>query len=604
MPRIFVPGPSVNPSIGSPAEFIKQIANTTNRFRENAQRDTLLENNKLFRDRTADLAERSQAFTEAEPERARAEAQFLRDQANADAKLYLEATQGAGGSILPQFLSRPEVQADFSKLGISNPDEQAAYVKQIPEFRALFSNPTRAGNTALEARIASGGSLEQGQKAQQGAIDSIFGAQLDPKLAAEVMKQRNASSNALIGGLFKGINGTGKSGTPVQSAPSQQAEEELRDTLTGRMKISDARGGGVVDTVAGWFGIGDPTRSTWDVGMRNLDQADVDRVVGTYGDRYPQHAIVGGMRSIVDPDDGTIDQKKWQNILNDPESKDAAAFETEVENWQKKAERTRGGTTSPIAGLSAREIFSLADGLQRSQDARNTDIIRRTSPQEATFESRLAAFRSLTGQPSAATAPTADTPRQGPGGGGNSNTSGTGSAGLDSLINPAGVQEGNSPGTPADINTPDQIFPNTAPPGTAPPVVDNQLFNSAVADNPNLPGLIAAANGGPAPISQGPVSPNDANKIFTAQNAAFERDSAATKQTSTQKDEESLQSLIARTTPPTDLRDMSSRERSVGLTEAKKLLAAGVISRDDAPSGGTLNDKLLIAYLQHINQNK
>lgn len=603
MPKVFVPGPRVNPSIGSPAEFLKQFSGTVNNIRTGNQRDQELENIKLFRDRTADLAEQRQAFVEGEPDRKKAEDLFKREQANSDAKLFLEATQGAGGSLLPQFLKRPEVQADFAKLGILDPEEQAAYVRQIPEFRALFSNPTRAGNAALQARIDSGGSLEQAQAAQQGAIDSIFGAQLDPKLAAEVMKQRNTASNALIGSLFKGINGTGKSGTPVQGSPSQQAEEELRDTLTGRMNISDARGGGIVDTVAGWFGIGDPTRSTWDIGMRNLDQGDVDRVVGTYGDRYPQHAIVGGMRSIVDPDDGTIDQQKWQNILNDPESKDAIAFEAEVKRWQNKAERTRGGTTSAITGLSARQIFGLADALQQSQDARNTDIIRRTSPQEATFESRLAAFRNLTGQPSSVTAPTTDTPRQGSGGGGNSNTGGTGSKGLDSLIN-VGVQEGNSPGTPADINAPPQIFPNTAPPGTAPPVVDNQLFNSAVVDNPNLPGLVAAANGEPAPISQGYVSPNDANKLFTAQNAAFERDSAVAKQTNIQKDEESLQSLIARTTPPTDLRDMTSRERRVGLTEAKKLLAAGVISRDDAPSGGTLNDKLLIAYLQHINKNK
>lgn len=604
-PKVFVPGPSIGfPNFGTPQQFIEGISDTINDFRTNAQRDRQIEDTKLFREQSLDLDERKIAFDEAAPERAKAEALFKRKQENDDAKLFLQATKGAGGSLVPQFLNRPEVKADFAKLGISDPAEQEAMLREIPQFRALFSNPTTAGQTALEDRIASGGSLEQGRTASQGAIDSIFGAQLDPKLAAEEMKQRNATSNALIGSLFKaGLGGTGgRSGSAVQGSPSQLNEEELRDVLTGRMKIEDARGGGWVDAAMNLFGGVDETRDTFDILKRDLDQGDVDRLIGTYGNRYPQNAIVGAMRSIVNPDEGTVDQEKWQNILNDPDSDSAKAFTTEIQNWQAKAERTRGGTAA-LSGMSARDIFTIADGLQQANDARNTDIIRRTSPQEATFESRLAAFRSFTGQPSSVTAPT-DTPRQGPGSGGNSNAGGTGSKGLDSLINPAGVQEGNSPGTAADINEVPQIFPNTAPPGTTPPVVDNQLFASAQTDNPNVPALLESlATGGAAPISQGPVSNTDANKIFTAQNANFVRDEAIAKKTGAEKDEESLQSLIARTTPPEDLRDVTPRERKVGLVEAKKLLKEGKISRDDAPSGGTLNDKLMISYLRYKNAN-
>jgi hypothetical protein len=603
-PKVFVPGPSIGfPNIGTPQQFIQGISGTINDFRTNAQRDQQLEDTKLFRDQSLELDKQKQAFTEAEPERAIAEALLKREQDNADAKLFLQARDSAGGSLLPQFLARPEVQAEFKRMNISDQAEQAALVKQMPEFLQLFSNPITAGNTALENRIASGGSLEQGRTASQGAIDSIFGPQLDAKLAAEEMKQRNATSNALMASLFKGgLSGTGgRSGSAVQGSPSQINEEELRDVLTGRMNIEDARGGGWVDAAMNLFGGVDETRDTWDVLKRDLDQGDVDRLIGTYGNRYPQNAIVGAMRSIVNPDEGTIDQKKWQNILNDPESDSAIAFKNEIESWQAKSERTRGGT-SAFSGMSAKDIFTIADGLQQANDARNTDIIRRTTPQEASFESRLSAFRRFTGQPSSATAPT-DTSRQGPGSGGNSNAGGTGSPGLDRIL-AVDPKEGSSPGTPADFNEAPQIFPQTAPPGTTPPVVDNQLFNSAQVNNPNVPALLESlATGGPAPISQGPVSTNDANKIFTAQNANFVRDEAIAKKTGAEKDEQSLQSLIARTTPPEDLSGMTPRERKVGLVEAKKLLKEGKISRDDAPSGGTLNDKLMISYLRYKNAN-
>ena len=55
---------------------------------------------------------------------------------------------------------------------------------------------------------------------------------------------------------------------------------------------------------------------------------------------------------------------------------------------------------------------------------------------------------------------------------------------------------------------------------------------------------------------------------------------------------------------PDDLRGLSKETRDEALASAKALLSRGVISYDDAPRGGTLNHKLLIAYRRYLKKNK
>ena len=55
---------------------------------------------------------------------------------------------------------------------------------------------------------------------------------------------------------------------------------------------------------------------------------------------------------------------------------------------------------------------------------------------------------------------------------------------------------------------------------------------------------------------------------------------------------------------PADLRGLSSTQRNATLTKAKALLKKGKISYDDGPEGGTLNDKLIIAYRKYIADQK
>jgi hypothetical protein len=56
---------------------------------------------------------------------------------------------------------------------------------------------------------------------------------------------------------------------------------------------------------------------------------------------------------------------------------------------------------------------------------------------------------------------------------------------------------------------------------------------------------------------------------------------------------------------PTNLKTISNKERPRMLLAAKQLLREGKISYDDAKgSGGTLNDKLLIAYLKHVEAQR
>ena len=523
-PRIFVPGPGVNPNlIGSPAQYLSNIASIANNRRTNQTARERTANQKLFQDATLDLNTRKQEFAEAEPDRKKAEALYLREQGNLRAQEQLAALNNTGGSLRDQFISNPQTQEYFAAQGITDPAQQVAMVDEIiaksAKNKKIFSDPNVQAKAAYEYVIQNKGTLAEAEAARN-SVYSQWGT-LDKDLAKSMMSTGNAG---IPGGTGKNsiFGSSGKSGSAVQAAPSALDEEKLLDTTMERLKIENDRSTPIVDPILNWLGWGDPTRSTADVFDRDLAKADVMDLIGTYGGEYPTNAIASALKTIVNPRDGTVDQDKWRAIMADePDNQYAEAFRTELSKQQRVDERTRGGS-NPLAGMSSDQIFKFYSDAQAAQDSRNMEIASRTIPQADTFEDRFKLFRSATGQPNGAAAATVnqDNARQGGEGGSNTPSTSTGSAALDSLITPVGAQEGNSPGTAEDFNTPDQIFPNTAPPGTTPPGASLEISQPAFAGNQdNLDKILTGIQTGQEPFSQGPVSPDQLGKIFAARQA-------------------------------------------------------------------------------------
>jgi len=442
MPRVFVPGPSIGFNPGNPQQYIGGITDIANENRRNRLFADRTEETALANKNINDLNVRKQLFTEGANARARKEKLFAEEQENKKALSDLASVDASGFSFVDTFLQRPEAVAALESQGIKGDEAQRKYVTDLSKNdKSLWSDPNKIGDQAYRNVLEAGGNKTRANAARTEAL-SIW--KTLPKDFATKLIDTSNPLGSTAGGTGKLFSG-GKQGSAVQAAPAQKAEEDLRDIITERYGVEASRNTPVIDGILSYFNVGDKTRSTFDFGARDLDEGDIDRLVGTYGNDYPQHAIVGAMRSIVDPDDGTVDQKKWRAILDDPDSKTAIAFTAEIKDWQAKAERTRGGNA--LSGMTAKEILSIGNDLQRSQDARNMNIIGRTSPQASDFATRLAALNASF--PGAVTNNT----RQGDDQGGvetpevvtETDKTSTGSVGLDNLF-AAGVQEG-PPGT-------------------------------------------------------------------------------------------------------------------------------------------------------------
>jgi len=396
MPRIFVPGPSVNPSIGSPAEFIKQIANTANRFRTNQQRDDELENIKLFRQQTQDLNERKQDFTEAEPERARAEALFQREQSNQRAKEQSAAVGGAGGSRIDPFLKNPETQDFFKSQGITDPAEQRRMVEEIhAKDRSIFSNSKVAGQTAFDSIVAGGGSLAEAEAARAAAIRQIFPTPLSDDLAGKlIIKPDGGVSTSKLFGSGKGTSAT----APLQGIPNQISSEELQKLLNDKLGVEGNR--------FSLFGFR-PTDNEFLGGAHDLEESDVASLQGQFARDLRPETIQRVLLAVGDPKDGTV--KFNPKDMSPKEKEDFLSLGKELEAKANEGRAQYG----PLAGLSVADIQRLEQDRFRQIADFNTGIINQTSVQNKTYEDRLNALRKSLGQPNGAAAAELNNTRQG-----------------------------------------------------------------------------------------------------------------------------------------------------------------------------------------------
>ena len=452
-PKIFVPGPSVSPNIGTPAQYLSNINRVAENLRNERLKTQQLEQDRLFQQQQNDLANRKQIFLEGAPDRERAELEYQREQESQRALAALDVAQNAPFAFADTFMQNPETQKIFASLGITDPEAQRSkildYAKQNPN---LFRDPTQYYNKVYRGVLENKGTREEAKAEATEAVGRIFRT-LDPSIVSKLLDTGSTGAATLFGKLFSGGSGGGSSKFP-QGLPNLKDQEEFIDVLQGRMNIEKARGGGVVDTIADIFNIGDSTRSTFDFFDRDLDRGDVQRYIAAYGGEYPHYAIVGALRSVLaDPDDGTISQEVHNNILNNPDSQDARDFRTAISQWQANAERR--GMGNQLSSLGADEVLGLVAAMEGRRNSYNSDLISRTSPQAASFADRLSGFRNYIGAPAAAAAQQGPVinpnraqnqpqPAEQPQPGGTS----TGSAALDGLINqaPAGNPNARAPG--------------------------------------------------------------------------------------------------------------------------------------------------------------
>lgn len=325
--------------------------------------------------------------------------------------------------------------------------------------------------------------------AQSAAAPELGFTKMSDAMALKMMDSRNATANSLISSMF----GSNKSTGLVEPQLNALNQQELSDILTGKLDVEDSRGGGFIDTAVDTIFGGDPTRSTFDFWSRDLDQQDITRMKGVFPD-IPDSALIGALNTVVDPDDGTIDQDQWLEIMKGDTSKPGAAkdFQTAALAVQDRIERKKGSGGAAVAGMSFGDIFKLSDALTTARDNRNLQLANRTAFQNDSYGDR---FNFIFGAPQQAAEQTGDT------------TDGTGSAGLDSLTQTAAVdpKEGSSPGGELNLVDETKVPTNLFPPGlqeTLP--VQNEITNQIFPNNPNLDN----------DFSRGAVSPQDSLKLF------------------------------------------------------------------------------------------
>ena len=215
MPRIFVPGPNVNPSIGSPLGYLQGIQKIFADSERNNLFQERTENTKLFQDATTALNERKQDFTEAAPARTEAlrVAALARDTDKVNTvQNFAEGAQYAGGDRFDSI--RGELLKDPRFAGLDEAGQLAAqneYILKNPtsvtppkQFRETLRKGLASTGKFTAAELETVVANEVNRRYPTGDADLVKAQLLKPKdLGASA-----GSNNVTIGGkLFSGTKG-------------------------------------------------------------------------------------------------------------------------------------------------------------------------------------------------------------------------------------------------------------------------------------------------------------------------------------------------------------------------------------------------------------
>lgn len=602
-PRIFVPGPSVRPVFGNPAQYIKGIGDTIEGFDRRRIMDERTAADKLFKEQTTALNERKQDFVESAPERDEAlRLQNLERDADKFKTVlnYAEGAQYAGGDRLAESNIDGLLGQDPRYQKLDDAGKLAARNKYILDNPSLMTDPREFAKTLTAGLTQSGkftGDEIRTAVAQQvaeryptGDKDLVKAQLRDPK----DYLGSGTTNNVTVGSDGRIFSTGGSRGRPkLINDPSSQAQRDE-----------------VVDSIASGFAVAEKTgHLPWFLGGGRLE------IPG--GNLNISKQDIEGMVGIMATEGGIVSPTAMQNVLvpgialtSKGELKEDYDYRTGPGKQKliaaaKKAQATEerlltaGGDISAAGQAAGGRIFSLADATNAA-NKHNEALLSTLTPQALSDEGIVSSFLdSLGGQtqpgkvapPSegGVTTPQADAPIL--------------PAAATAAVDPVQAEylrqaqiDGGSPNAPASLGSTDA------------PVFDvgGDVPEERVRDN--ILGLIESAT----PPTPHAIAGNIFNTV--AENAPKVFDTATTAAsdlaeslTAPGRSEVTGVDIDERMTPTPgesaeDLSNVDLEDRSAALVEAKKLLQEGKISYDDAGrgTGGTLNDKLLIAYRKYL----
>ena len=268
-PRIFVPGPGVNPGlIGSPAQYMRNIANIADSRRRDRQAANQLAQQKAYQDASLALSERRQDFIEAEPERKEAErlANLAREAEKAQMITNMaEGLQYAGGDRFTTL--DDDLMKDPRYAALDDAGKLAARNRYIQANPTALTDPGRFGSDLKRQLLGTG---------------LFTGAEADAAVAAEVSSRYPTANPDIIKSMlakpdFK-IGTSTRTGTG--STRRGSSPKLIADPTDPKAR------GAVVDRIAETYEL-DATPDTVpffgnriDVGNLNPAKTDISQAVG------------------------------------------------------------------------------------------------------------------------------------------------------------------------------------------------------------------------------------------------------------------------------------------------------------------------------------
>lgn len=401
--HFFVPGPSVRPNFGSPAEFIAMLQKTAEGFGNRRVAADKVVADKLFRDQTLAQKQSEIDFTQAAPERK----ELLRVEALArDADKFQTVQDFAKGA---EFAGADRFTGFDEEL---NKDPRFAGLDDAGKLAAknefILKNPSALTSPKRFAEILTSGLSATGK---------FTGAELESAVAKEVAERYPTADPAIIKSIlakpeFKIGSGTGAGAGSTRGGASFGL---LNDPTN-----PDARGT-VVDRISSTFNLSDrPTTVPGIIpfiGGKRIDPGDLDPskqdisvavgLLSTKGVNSPtaQEAAL----NIAFNADGTIKEGfDWRTPAG---LKKLTAAGLKSQETEERIFNKRGGDVSNLGqaagGNSAADIVKQVEKF-------NAGLLARLTPRAQSDSQVVSAFLDSLG---ATAAPTTDTPRQGDEGG-------------------------------------------------------------------------------------------------------------------------------------------------------------------------------------------
>ncbi|MCP4487738.1 MAG: hypothetical protein GY820_10540 [Gammaproteobacteria bacterium] len=623
-PRIFVPGPSVNANIGSPAQYIEGLQRAVNSNRANQLAKEEAANTKILQDAQLANQTRRLDFDLAAPERREADRVAKRARKIKRAQTIADVAYGANLTGADRLTGIKSILMQNPNWASKSDSDRLEYLNKwtlehpeaLTDYR-VFEKYFKKGLlstgqfTGPEIRDAAG---DQQKRWLTGDKELIKAQLLRPKdLYFPSGNNINLSVNS-NGGVSRS---SGSESTKLLSDQvDQPSKYKMVDAEMSALGITKKRTGstfGITHDDEGLpFGKKNVTRQNYDKAVASLERG-TEKMKGV---NYP--SAIAALRTVIDGNGET--HFNFDNLEGDDLK---ALLRIAAENEKQQTQViSKGGNISPAGqsptGQSASgSVFSNPSQALAATAKYNEALLSQLSPRSFTDDEIVKSILSGLGpakggaqKPMGGLGETAPgRTRQdvtGPETGGPA----AGNSAVEQILSQAGgpdVTGGPTLPAPTALDAPVQQDIG------GPVAADERIRNlvSTLRDVAGKTPIGLAARGArgigeflgnldltlpESQISLAGVAPEQApEEVQVVEDAVPAKGESNAVHP--------LMELLNKEAPD-DLRGMSSDTRDKALTAAKALLARGLISYDDAPRGGTLNDKLLIAYRRYLQKNK